>query len=172
MQEPQGNQSPIDFNNQQAADNTQSTGAQAAASGDTSAAASAAVSVALTTSVPSVATSATIDWGSWAEQLLQNETPVIESVVEGGISMALSAVPFGNIIANFIGPTVVKQYVDQGIAVLGAALANKSIAISDPTTLEAYVVNMIKNEAPILSAFIGGALPGIVQKAIGAAGVK
>lgn len=165
------NQTPTEFNNQQAEQSAQQAGVAAASTGSVAAAAVAASQVAMATPVPSVAGSTTIDWGSWAEQLIKNETAVIEGTVQGGVTMALSAVPFGNIIAGFIGPTVVKQYVDQALVVLEGVLADKSTTINSSNTLETYVISMIQNEAPILSAFIGAALPGLVQKALGSVGL-
>lgn len=81
------------------------------------------------THAPTVSGSVVIDWGSFVAQLLSHETPIVEAVAAGGVALALSAVPMGSFISNFIGPKLVSQYVDMALTAVEGGVSGQSITL-------------------------------------------
>ena len=106
---------------------------------------------------PTVSQPTRINWGAWFAQGLAHETHIIEAVAEGGVAMALSAIPFGSIVARFIGPTLIAQYVDMGLAALEGVLAPMSISVAGGTVL-ATVANLINTNEAAFASFVGDQL--------------
>ena len=71
--------------------------------------------------------------------------------------MALSAIPFGSIVARFIGPTLIAQYVDMGLAALEGVLAPMSTSVAGGTML-ATVANLINANEAAFASFVGDRL--------------
>lgn len=121
--------------------------------------------------VPTVSGAVTVDWGDWAAQALAAETPIIEAAAQAGISTALGAIPFGSVISSFIGPTVVNQYVAQGLTALEGVLAPEKLTIAPSNALETYVANAINANEPALAAFLGAQLGPMISAAIAKLGL-
>lgn len=115
---------------------------------------------------PTVSQSIRVDWGSWVSQLLAHEAPIIEAAVQGGINLALANVPMGSLIGMFIAPTVVKQYLDQGMTALEGVLNNQSITVPASNMLEATIANLINSNEPELAAFLGSNLDNLIKAAV------
>lgn len=120
--------------------------------------------------VPTVSSAVTIDWGSWAAQILKHEAPIIEAVAAGGEQLILNQIPFGSLISMFIGPQVIQGYIDQGLTALEGMLATETTGVPATNTLMLYVANMINTYEPQIAAFLGANLDpmiqGLVAKAI------
>lgn len=115
---------------------------------------------------PTVAQDIRVDWGSWLAQGLAHETAIIEAAAQGGISLALKAIPFGSFVTMFIGPTLVKQYVDMGLAALEGVLTPLSASVPTSNTLFTTVANLINANEPALAAFLGDQLEPMIEAAI------
>ena len=118
--------------------------------------------------VPTVSQPVRIAWNDWAEQLLVHEQTIIEGLAEAGTDLALSTVPMGSLIANFVGPTVVKQTVDQGLLALEGLLSNPDLAITiSPTNfLATFVANTINTTGPALAKQLGPTLDPMIASAV------
>ena len=112
-----------------------------------------------------------IPWGDWVAQALAHETHLIEAAAEAGVSMALSAIPFGAIISRFAGPTVVAQYVDMGLAALEGVLDPLSADVPAGTVL-ATVANLINKNATAFASFIGDQLEPMIKSELTKRGIK
>jgi hypothetical protein len=123
-------------------------------------------STAAAPAVPTVSSNVTIDWGSWLSQAVANETNIIESVAEAGVTSVLADIPFGSFVSMFIGPTVVKQYVDQALVSLEGILQSDTLSVSPTDTIMTSVVTMITQYEPALAAYLGSNLQPMIQTAI------
>lgn len=119
-----------------------------------------------TTTVPATSSTAVVPWGDWAEQALINETTLLESLASGGVSLALSEIPFGSFVANFIGPTVVKGLVDTALKALEGVLSTATLAIPASNTILTTVANMLNANYPALANFLGSNLEPMIQAEI------
>lgn len=115
---------------------------------------------------PTVAQPIRIDWGSFVDQLLANEAPIIEAAISGGINLALAQIPMGSMIEMFIGPTVINQYIQQGLTALEGVLANQSLTIPASNMLVTTVANMFIANEPKLAAFLGPNLDTLIKAAV------
>lgn len=116
--------------------------------------------------VPTVSSSVTVDWGDWVAQLLQNETPVLEALGESAVASGLAMVPFGSIVSTFIGPTIVKQYVDQALVGLETLLEKENASVPTSNTVLVYVLNMIKTYEPTFATYLGTQLTPLIETEI------
>lgn len=116
--------------------------------------------------VPTVSQPVRIPWGDWAEQGLVHEQALLEQGAELGVQIAATASPLGGIISSFVGPTVVKQLVDQGLALAEGMLKGQAITIREPNWIEAYTVTTFNQLFPSVFAKIGADLTPMVQAAI------
>lgn len=116
--------------------------------------------------VPTSEGSVTISWGDWIAQAAAKLTPLIESGVEVGVATTLAVMPFGNIVSTILGPTIVKEYVDKGLALLEAALTGKSSTVVTTNDLENFVLNNIVTSEPALAGLLGGDLLPMIQAEI------
>jgi hypothetical protein len=108
--------------------------------------------------VPTVSSSVTIDWGSFAAQLLENSEPIIAAAAQAGLNLALSEIPLGSLIAHFIGPTVISQYVAQGVTALAGLLKNDKLTIPASDFLATFVANAFNANEPQLAKFLGDSI--------------
>jgi hypothetical protein len=116
--------------------------------------------------IPTASQPVRIPWGDWAEQILVHETTLIETAADAGVAIAASATPMAGLVAQLVGPIVVKQLVDQGLTLMEGLLAGQAITIAKPNFLESYVINTINQVAPNLALKIGADLTPMVQAAI------
>jgi hypothetical protein len=116
--------------------------------------------------VPTTSQPVRIPWGDWAEQILVHEKSLIEAGIQAGIEFGAGASPIGGLVVGLVGPTVVKQLVDQGLTLAEGMFAGQAITISQPNWLESYVITTINQVAPNLAAKIGDDLTPMVQAAI------
>ena len=107
------------------------------------------------TSVPTISSPVTIDWGDLAAQLLAHETPIIESAASAGVTLALGAIPMGSFFSGFIGPTVTKQYVDQALTSLEDILKGNTLTVSPTEALTALAAKLFNQAEPALAGFLG-----------------
>jgi hypothetical protein len=122
-------------------------------------------------SVPTVSQPVTVDWGDWVAQALANETPIIEAAASGGVSLALAQIPFGSFVSTFIGPTIVDQYVLQGLTALEGVLKSEKLSVPASATLETTVANMLNANEPALAKFLGSELGPTISAAVGKLGL-
>ena len=115
--------------------------------------------------VPTVAAPVTVDWGDLINQILTNAEPIIAATAQTGVSTALASIPFGSFISDFIGPTVIGQYVTMGINAVEGQL--KGQAISVPAgSVEAIIANLFNQNEPALAAFLGADVEPLIAAAI------
>lgn len=122
------------------------------------------------TGAPTVSSPVEMDWGSMAAQMLRNETAIIEAAAAGGMQVALSAMPFGSIVSMFIGPKVVKQYIDQGLTLLEGVLDGQKLIAG--SAVETYVFTAINTYEPLLAKELGDQLTPLIQSLLAKVGVK
>lgn len=116
--------------------------------------------------VPTASQPVRIPWGDWAEQALVHEQAMIEAAAEAGATIAESLSPMGSLVAAFVGPTVVKQLVDQGLTLAEGMLKGQAITINQPNWLESYVITTINQVAPNLAVKLGATLNPMIKAAI------
>lgn len=116
--------------------------------------------------VPTASQPVRIPWGDWAEQILVHETTLLESAAEAGVQLVASVTPMGGLVAGLVGPIVVKQLVDQGLALAEGMLKGQAINIVEPNWIESYVLNTINAQAPNLAIKMGDTLNPIIKAAI------
>lgn len=119
--------------------------------------------------VPTISQPVRIPWGDWAEQGLIHEAALIEQAAQLGFDLAARATPLGGIVQTFVGPTVVKQLVDQGLKLAEGMVHGQEITITEPNWVEAYVVTTFNQLFPTLFAKVGTDLTPMLTKAIAAA---
>lgn len=118
----------------------------------------------MTTTVPTNTQSTVIPWQDWAEQAIVHLTPMIEMAAEGAATLAFASMPMGRIIAEFIGPTVIKQTVDAALAQLeGFLSAQPGVTVPASDTLATVVANTINASAPALAAQLGDKLVPMIE---------
>jgi hypothetical protein len=118
--------------------------------------------------VPTITQPVRVSWADWIEQILVHETPLIEAAVGIGVNIGVSTIPvIGPAAAKLIAPTLVKQVVDQGLALLEGLLAKQTpIAIDKPTWLQNFAVTTINQIAPQFAKTIGDQLDPVLADAI------
>jgi hypothetical protein len=118
--------------------------------------------------VPTITQPVRVSWADWIEQILVHETPLIEAAVGIGVNIGVSTIPvIGPAAAKLIAPTLVKQVVDQGLALLEGLLAKQTpIAINKPTWLQNFAVTTINQIAPQFAKTIGDQLDPVLADAI------
>jgi hypothetical protein len=121
---------------------------------------------------PTASQSVRVPWGDWLEQLLLNETHVVEAAAQGGVALALHALPIGGIISMFIGPTIVKQYVDMALAALEGVVAGHSVTVDGSSAILTTVANLINANEPAFAKWVGGELEPMIAAALGKLGIK
>ena len=120
---------------------------------------------------PTATQAVRISWGDLLDQIVEHETPIIESIAGAGATLALAHVPMGALISAFIGPTVIQQYVDTGLATLEATLKGQSTTITPSNAIEAYVLAQIKAYEPALVAHLGPQLDALLKATIAKVGI-
>jgi hypothetical protein len=113
-----------------------------------------------------------IPWGHWLSQALANETKIIEAAAQGGANLALHAIPMGTVVSMFIGPQLIKQYVDMGLAALEGIVDPLSVEVPVGNTVLATVANLINKNEPEFAAWVGEELGPMIEAALGKLGVK
>jgi hypothetical protein len=124
-----------------------------------------------TAAAPTVSQSVTVDWGSWVTQALTHEEPILEAAASAGLSLALAQIPFGAFVSAFVGPTVVKQYVDQAVSALSGVIGADALTVP-AGGIEGVVANLINANEPALAAFLGANLQPLISAALARLGVK
>lgn len=123
------------------------------------------------TATPTIDQSIHVDIGSALATLFRNSEKLAESLVNLGVSTALHAVPFGSVIVGYALP-VIDQYVESAFSMLESALQTETFTVpAGNVVLAAAAKAFNKNEAA-LSAFLGDALPGMIQTAVGKLGLQ
>jgi hypothetical protein len=120
---------------------------------------------------PTVSQSIRVDWGSWVSQLVEHEKPIIEAAASGGLALALHALPFGTLVSAFIGPAIVKQYVDQALATLEPLIASKSLTVSASNAIMAAAAKAINDNEPSLAGLLSGELDSLLLAAVSKLGL-
>lgn len=115
---------------------------------------------------PTIAQGVRIDWGSFFAQFIEHEKPIIEAVASGGLKLALSQIPMGNIVEMFIGPTLVAQYLDQGLTALEGLLKDQSVTVPASNLLETTIANLINANEPKLVEWLGANLDPMIKAAV------
>lgn len=121
---------------------------------------------------PTVSQPIRVDWGSWVEQLLAHETPMIEAAVHAGLDVAAAMVPGGTFIHMFVTDKLVDQYIEQGIKALDGVLDKQSFTIDGTNALAMYVANMFNTAVPQLAAKVGPDLDRLIAVGMAKIGVK
>lgn len=118
--------------------------------------------------VPTVIQPVRVSWADWIEQILVHETPLIEAAAEIGASIGIGYIPIiGPAAAKLVGPTIVKQVVDQGLALLEGMLAQQTpITIDTPNWLQSFAVTTINQVAPQFAKVMGETLDPMIVAAI------
>lgn len=132
--------------------------------------AAAAVASSTKTGAPTVSESVKLDWGSAAAQFLKAETQILESLAAGGVALALNQIPFGSMISMFVGPKVVKQYVDQALTTLEGILEGQPPAVAS-NAIEKYVFAAINSYEPELAKMLGDQLTPLIKGLMVKAGI-
>ena len=114
--------------------------------------------------IPSVSSSVTIDWGSWAAQALHASEGILGSIAGVVETDLLAMVPFGSIISSFIGPTVVASYVQQGLQTLEGILEGRTLTSSG--AIEKYVFNAMIAFEPALVHLLGDTLIPMIEATV------
>jgi hypothetical protein len=121
---------------------------------------------------PTVSQPTRVDWGSWVEQFLAHETPLIEAAANAGVQLATAAIPGGAIIRMFVTEKLVDQYVELGIKALDGILDRQSLTIGDSSPLLVYITNMFNTTVPLLAGKLGPELDGAIRNGLVKAGLK
>ena len=121
---------------------------------------------------PTVSQDVRIDWGSWMAQALAHETVIIEAAAQGAVDLALKSIPFGSLVSSFIGPTIIKQYVDMGLAALEGVLEPLSVTAPGYNVLFTTIANLINANEKALAAFLGDQLDPMIHAALAKIGIK
>lgn len=120
---------------------------------------------------PSVGMPIRVDWGSLAAQLIDHEKPIIEALAEAGITAAEGmAGPIGPILQMFIGPQMVKQYLDQGLVALEGQLNPQVLTVDQSNMLLSTAANLFNANEPALAGFLGSTIEPLFQKGLAALG--
>lgn len=85
------------------------------------------------------------------------------------MTLALSAIPFGSVVSMFIGPKVVKQYIDQGLTLLEGMLSGEKLEAQG--TIETYVFNALNTYEPLLVKELGDQLNPLIKSLLAKAGI-
>jgi hypothetical protein len=115
------------------------------------------------TPVPGIADPVTVDWGDLAAQLLAHETPIIEATAQTGVNLALGAIPIGTFLSGFVGPTVIKQYVDQALTSLEDVLKGNTLTVSPSEALASLSAKLFNQAEPALASFLGQEVEPMIQ---------
>ena len=113
--------------------------------------------------VPGIAGPVVVDWGDLAAQLLAHETPIVEAAAQTGVNLALGAIPMGSFLSEFVGPAVVKQYVDQALTSLEDVLKGSSLTVSPSEALASLAAKLFNEAEPSLASFLGGTVEPMIQ---------
>lgn len=118
--------------------------------------------------VPTVTQPVRVSWADWIEQILVHETPLIEAGVGIGVELGISVIPvIGPAAAKLIAPTLVKQVVDQGLALLEGLLSQQTaLTVDKPNWLQSFAVTTINQIAPQFAKTIGAQLDPLLADAI------
>lgn len=112
-----------------------------------------------------------VPWGDWLAQALAHETHIVEAAAEAGVSLALGVIPFGSVVARFIGPTIVAQYVDMGLAMAEAALEPLAATVSGGSVL-ATVASLINVNEQAFASFFGDQVEPMIKAELAKRGIK
>lgn len=104
---------------------------------------------------PSAPPPIAVDYGDMAAQILADAEPILAMAAQGAAGLALSAIPLGSFISNFIGPTVISQYVSQAITAVAGSLKGQALTIADPNDIEKFAANLFAAGEPALASFLG-----------------
>jgi hypothetical protein len=127
-------------------------------------------STGVVTAPPTIDQSIHVDIGSALATLFRSAEPIAEVLAGLGVTAVLSDVPFGTVIVGYATP-LVQQYVQSTFGTLEKTLANLSVDVpAGNFVLEAAADMFNKNEAS-LAAFLGDALPAMLQHAVAALGL-
>lgn len=113
--------------------------------------------------VPGIAGPVVVDWGDLAAQLLAHETPIVEAAAQTGVKVGLAAIPMGSFLSEFVGPAVVKQYVDQALTSLEDVLKGSSLTVSPSEALASLAAKLFNQAEPSLASFLGGTVEPMIQ---------
>lgn len=118
--------------------------------------------------VPTITQPVRVSWADWIEQILVHETPLIEAAVGIGVNIGVSTIPvIGPAAAKLIAPTLVKQIVDQGLALFEGLLEQQTpMTVDKPTWLQRFAITTIKDIAPQFGKIIGAQIDPIIADAI------
>jgi hypothetical protein len=121
---------------------------------------------------PTASQSVRIPWGDWAEQLIMNETHVVQRVAEAGFDVALGMVPIGAVIKAFVGPQIVDQYVEMAMNALGGLVKGQGLTVDTSNFAARMVTNLILTNEPKVAAWLGNELEPLIAAALAKIGVK
>ena len=121
---------------------------------------------------PTAAQPVRVPWGDWLAQALAHETSIIEAVAGARVNMALSAVPVGSVIKMFIGPELVKQYVDIGLKTLEGVLEPKEWDPDSSNKVLVSIANLINNNEAAFVQVIGDQLQPLIKAELSKLGLK
>lgn len=118
-----------------------------------------------TPAVPTAAPPVRIDWGDVGEQILSAFAPQIVAAVNAGLELGAHAVPGGELVVA-IGEKMIDQVVASAAVSFEGMLKGQSITIAPHNAIEGMVLNKIKDELPLLSAFLSTKLPAWISAAV------
>lgn len=121
---------------------------------------------------PTVSQDVRTDWGSWFSQFAAHEEPVLVALAEAGIHVGLKSVPMGPFVEMFLGPKLVKQYVDMAITALNGFVSHAGQITAPPDTIYATVLNLLNANEPAFVAFVEGKLDPMVKDALAKIGIN
>jgi putative chitinase len=104
---------------------------------------------------PSAPPPIVVDYGDMAAQIFADAEPILAAVGQGAARLALSAIPMGSFISDFIGPTVISRYVSQAITAVAGSLKGQALTIANPNDIETFAANLFAAGEPALASFLG-----------------
>ena len=107
------------------------------------------------TTIQSVTAPAEIDLGSFASMFLTKIAPAVADALGIAVDAVINTMPMGAVITQFIGPTVISQYVSQGLTIAESALATSNLEIAAPNFVESAAASLFNSAEADLSTFLG-----------------
>lgn len=102
---------------------------------------------------PPIGGTVTVDVGDFAEQLIAAATVYAKKMAAAGVPIALSEIPMGALLKEFITPQVVDGYLDQAATVAEAFVHGATFTVSPNDALTAIGAKLFKAGQPLLTEF-------------------